>query len=354
MSVFSHPEFDNHEEVTFVSDALSGLKAIVAIHNTNRGPSLGGCRAWYYDSDDDALTDVLRLSKGMTYKASISNLALGGGKAVILKSSRTEVLSEEKILAFGHAVEKLHGRYITAEDVGTTTTYMEIIRKVTQNVVGLPRSTGFGSGNPSPVTAYGVYVGIKACISAQLGRDSLEGIKVAIEGAGSVGAELTRLLRNDNAIVYVADINPEAVRTCEKEYGAKGVELAEIYDQDVDVFSPCALGASINAKTIERLKASIVAGSANNQLKIHDDGILLKERGILYAPDYVINSGGLINVSYEGVGYSRQVALKHVEGIYDTLLEIFKLAEELNIPTSEAADKVAEKRFKDIQKHDAA
>jgi len=240
------------------------------------------------------------------------------------------------------------GRYITAEDVGTTAQHMEIMRGETKHVVGLPRSTGVGrSGNPSPVTAYGVFMGIKAAVQYQLGQESLKGIKVAVQGLGNVGHELCKLLHKEGSILFVTDLNEEAIQRSVEELGTTSVDSEDIYDQNVDVFSPCALGGSLNDSTIPKLKASIVAGGANNQLVKSDHGKVLKDKGILYAPDYVINAGGLINVTYEleGGEYSRDVALKHAGGIYDTLMEIFKLAEEKSISTSSAADQIAEKRF---------
>ena len=349
MGIFNHSEFDNHEEVLFSYDEKTGLKAIIAIHNTNRGPALGGCRVWPYETEEEALYDVLRLSEGMTYKAAISNLNIGGGKAVIIKDPECKEISEGQILSFGRQVEKMCGRYITAEDVGTTPSHMELMRGETKHVVGLPRISGEErSGNPSPVTAYGVYKGIMAAVKYKLGKESLENIKIAIQGAGNVGYELCKLLHKDGAILFVTDLRSEAVQKIVDEFHATAVERDAIYDQDVDVFSPCALGASIKEETIARLKASIVAGGANNQLERSQCGKILMDRGILYAPDYVINSGGLINVAYEYQGgvYDREKALEKVGGIYKTLMEIFKLAESKRCPTSEAADRIAEQRFK--------
>lgn len=350
MGVFNHSEFDNHEEVCFAHDKKTGLKAIIAIHNTKRGPALGGCRVWPYETEEEALYDVLRLARGMTYKAAISDLNLGGGKAVIIKDPNVQEISHDQIVSFGRQVEKMCGRYITAEDVGTTAAHMELIRGETKHVVGLPRASGEGrSGNPSPVTAYGIYKGIMAAVKHKLNKDSLKGIRIAVQGAGHVGYELCKLLSQDGAILLVTDIRPEAIDHIVKDCGATPISPKEIYEQDVDVFSPCALGASIKPETIAQLKASIVAGGANNQLEHPECGRLLMKKGILYAPDYVINSGGLINVTYEFQGgkYDRAVALKHVSRIYNTLMEIFELAERQECSTAEAADKVAEARFKD-------
>ena len=343
--VFSSTDFDCHERVVYCYDQPSGLRAIIAIHNTSRGPALGGSRAWRYSSETDALRDVLRLSRGMTYKAAMANLPLGGGKAVMMLPEDGTPLSNDMLRRFGDAVEGLGGHYITAEDVGTTAANMEIIRERTQHVVGLPRSTGGGSGDPSPVTAYGTWKGIQAAIAHQLGQNDLKGIRVAVQGVGSVGAELCRLLHESGASLVVADVNEEGLKEVVRQYNAETVGVDVIYDADVDVFCPCALGAILNSETIPRLKASIVAGAANNQLASPSHDALLSEKGILYAPDYVINAGGLINVTYEGPNYNREIALKHVDGIFDTLTEVFQRAVERNIPTGQAADEVAEQRF---------
>ncbi|MCP4923494.1 MAG: Glu/Leu/Phe/Val dehydrogenase, partial [bacterium] len=251
--VFSSTDFDCHERVVYCYDQPSGLKAIIAIHNTSRGPTLGGSRAWYYSSESEALRDVLRLSRGMTYKAAMANLPLGGGKAVIMLPEGQKSPSDEMLRRFGDAIEGLSGHYITAEDVGTTTANMEVIRERTQHVVGLPRSAQGGSGNPSILTAYGTWRGIQAAIAHQLGQDDLKGIRVAVQGVGSVGAELCRLLHESGASLVMTDVNEEALEEVVQKYGAQSVSIDEIYDADVDVFSPCALGATLNSETIPRL-----------------------------------------------------------------------------------------------------
>lgn len=350
MPIFTHEEFDNHEEVSFVHDRETGLKAIIAIHSTLLGPALGGCRVWPYESEAQALWDVLRLSRGMTYKAALAQLDFGGGKTVILKPPAAQEIPDKMILAFGRQVEKMGGRYITAEDVGTTPHHMTLVRQVTPHVVGLPSSTypHRGSGDPSLVTAFGVFQGIKAAVRYQLGQDTLEGIKVAIQGLGHVGFELAKLLHQEGVILYVSDINPTLVSRAIETYQAVSVPSETIYTLDVDVFCPCALGGILNDQTIPYLKASIVAGAANNQLLRQSHGDDLRGKGILYAPDYVINAGGLMNVAYEyqGASYSTQTALQKVTSIYTTLMEIFERSSSKNCSTSQAADELAEGRLK--------
>ncbi|MBS4029509.1 MAG: Glu/Leu/Phe/Val dehydrogenase [Ignavibacteriales bacterium] len=347
MDIFDKIQDKDHEEVVFCSDKTSHLKAIIAIHNTTLGPSLGGARMWMYSSTHDALEDALRLSRGMTYKAAVAGLNLGGGKAVIIGNpnmNKTEALFR----SFGRYVNGLGGRYITAEDVGTSVADMEYVRMETNYVTGIDRALG-GSGDPSPVTAYGVYVGIKACLNELTGKDSLEGKKIAVQGAGSVASYLIGHLAKDGAKVYVTDIFKEKVKPLVEKYHAEFIEPEAIYDVDADVFSPCALGAILNDNTIPRLKTKIVAGGANNQLadeKVH--GASLLERGILYAPDYVINAGGLINVANELEGYHRERALKQAERIYDTMKKIFSIAKEKNILPHQASSHLAEERLRAI------
>ncbi len=348
-SVFEAMSSKDHEQVVVCHDPDTGLKAIIAIHDTTIGPALGGCRMWNYASEDDALTDVLRLSRGMSYKAAIASLNLGGGKAVIIgdaKKQKTEILFR----SFGRFVEGLNGRYITAEDVGTTVTDMEWVRMETQYVTGISRALG-GSGDPSPVTAFGAFVGLKATVKQQLGQDNVSGLKVAVQGVGHVGYHLVKHLTEEGAKVFVTDIFDDSIKRVVDDFGAEAVGPDQIYNLDVDIYAPCALGATLNDETIPNLKCSIVAGAANNQLKVESEhGQMLKDRGILYAPDYAINAGGLINVANEIEGYNRERAFSQAEGIYDILLTIFKLAEEENIPTHKAANKVAEKRMEDISK----
>ncbi len=341
MAVFSAIDFDCHEQVSFFYDKIIGLKVVIAIHNTNRGPALGGCRMWPYTDEQHAITDALRLSRGMTYKAAMANLPFGGGKAVIIGDSHQDK-SPALFRAFGKCVEQLKGRYITAEDVGTSVEDMVFIREATTHVVGLPG----GSGDPSPFTAIGVYESIRSAVLYRLGKSSLKGVKVAVQGLGHVGYSLCKLLAEAGADLVVTDIEPELVGRAVTQFKATPVFPEEIYGVDVDVFSPCALGAIINDQTITQLQCTVVAGSANNQLESHAHGELLAKMKILYAPDYVVNAGGLIDVYYEGPAYNAEIVKLHVEGIHDTLLDVFHKAEKLNVSTSEAADLIAEERFK--------
>ncbi len=349
MSVFSHKEFADHEQVVFCCDPSVGLKAIVAIHNTNRGPALGGCRMWPYGSDEEALRDVLRLSRGMTYKSAISNLDLGGGKSVIIGNPRSDK-SEALLKAFGRFLEGLSGRYIAAEDSGTSVADMKVISQETKHVAGIvdkaTQEGGTRSGDPSPATAYGTFVGLKAAVKQRLGRDDLNGIKVAIQGVGNVGYRLAKHLHEAGAKLWVTDIYADQVQRAVDELGATAVGSDEIFALDVDVFAPCALGAIINDDTLNRIRATVVAGAANNQLAEPRHGEELMQRGILYAPDYVINAGGIIDVSYERYGFDGDKLMKHVEGIYDTLMEIFERAKQENRPTGVVADEIAEERFR--------
>ncbi|WP_242926357.1 Glu/Leu/Phe/Val family dehydrogenase [Pontibacter vulgaris] len=348
-SIFGQISEYNHEKVVFCHDHETGLKAIIGIHNTVLGPALGGTRMWSYASDAEALDDVLRLSRGMTYKAAISGLNLGGGKAVIIgdaKKDKTEALMRR----YGRFVKNLNGAYITAEDVGTTTKDMEYIKMETDHVAGLPEAVG-GSGDPSPVTAYGTYMGMKAAAKKAYGSDSLSGKKISVQGVGHVGGYLVELLAKENAQVFITDIYEDRLKEISTKYGAKVVGMDEIYDLDVDIYAPCALGGTVNDNTIERLKCQIIAGSANNQLRdetVH--GPALIERGIFYAPDFLINAGGLINVYSELQGYNRESAYAQTERIYGYTLDIFELAEKEGIYTQLAATKLAEKRIQSIGK----
>jgi leucine dehydrogenase len=347
MPIFGHIEKHDHEQVVFCSDKLSGLRAIIAVHNTNLGPALGGTRMWMYTTDEEPLVDVLRLSRGMTYKAAVAGLNLGGGKAVIIgdpNKDKTEALFR----AFGRFVEGLAGRYITAEDVGTDVRDMEYVRMETKYVTGIDRALG-GSGDPSPVTAFGVYVGMKASMKELTGSDSLKGKNIAVQGAGHVAQYVCEHLANEGAKIFVSDIFDDKVRHLASKVRAEVVAPEKIYEVDADVFCPCALGAIINDATIPRLKAKIIAGGANNQLadeKRH--GQMLIGRGIMYAPDYAINAGGLINVYNELEGYSQERALKQAEGIYDTMLKIYAIAKREKIPTFQASNRLAEDRMRTI------
>ena len=335
-----------HEQVAIFHDPKSGLKGIVAIHNTVLGPALGGCRMWNYANESEALVDVLRLSKGMTYKAAIAGLNLGGGKAVLIGNSKVEK-TESLFRSFGRFVEGLGGRYITAEDVGTSIRDMEYVRMETDYVTGISQALG-GSGDPSPVTAYGVFIGMKACISQKMGKNNFEGLKIAIQGLGHVGMHLCKYLYDAGAKLYVTDIDPMIMGEAIEQFSASPVDPNEILNMDVDIYAPCALGATIDKKTINQLKCKIIAGAANNQLAENKLGIELKKKNILYAPDYAINAGGLINVSNELEGYNRDRAFSQAEGIYDTLMEIFYRSEKEDISTNKASDLQAEDRLEKI------
>lgn len=347
--VLGRMEQHDHEEVLFCFDRATGLKAIIAIHDTTLGPALGGTRMWPYASEAEALNDVLRLSRGMTYKSALAGLDLGGGKAVIIGDARTQK-TEAMFRRFGQFVESLNGRYITAEDVGMSTTEMVNIRKETRNVAGLPEEMG-GSGDPSPVTAYGVYCGMKAAAKQAYGSDDLRNRKVSIQGGGNVGRYLAGYLVKDGAKVFITDIHDDKLAVIKAEHTAVTlVKPEEVYDLDVDIYSPCALGATVNDDTLKRLKCSVIAGAANNQLadeSVHGKAVMKK--GILYAPDFLINAGGIINCAWERKGYNRKAALGQTEAIYDTALRIFKASADLDIPTYLAANQAAEHRISGIR-----
>jgi leucine dehydrogenase len=339
-----------HEQVVFCHDEATGLKAIVAVHNTVLGPALGGTRMWNYTTEQEAITDVLRLSRGMTFKASISGINLGGGKAVIIGDART--MKQEALLRrFGKFVNSLNGKYITAEDVNMKTSDMEYIQMETKHVTGLPESMG-GSGDPSPVTAYGVYLGMKAASKKAYGNDSLSGKKIAVQGVGQVGMHLVEYLVKENAKVFVTDLFEEKLKGLEHKSGVTVVGQEEIYDLDADIYAPCALGATINDNTVERLRCNIIAGAANNQLMDEvRHAYMLMDRSITYAPDFLINAGGLINVYNEYLGnYNRKRAFEQAEKIYDTCLHILTVADREKISSQEAAIKLAEKRIGQIGK----
>lgn len=343
MELFRYMEKYDYEQLLFCQDKASGLKAIVAIHDTTLGPALGGTRMWQYDSEEAAIEDALRLARGMTYKNAAAGLNLGGGKTVIIGDPRKDK-SEEMFRAFGRFLQGLNGRYITAEDVGTNVEDMDTIHEETDYVTGI--SVAFGSsGNPSPVTAYGVYRGMKAAAKEAFGSDSLEGKTVAVQGVGHVAYHLCKHLHDEGAYLIVTDINKEAVERAMDDFDAKAVDPNEIYGVDCDIFAPCALGAVINDDTIPQLKAKVIAGSANNQLKDESHGDQIDEMGIAYAPDYVINAGGVINVADELHGYNRERAMKKVEGIYDNVAKVFEIAKRDHIPTYAAADRLAEERI---------
>lgn len=338
----------DHEQVVFCHNKDVGLKAIIAIHNTVLGPALGGTRMWNYKSEEDALVDVLRLSKGMTYKAATAGLNLGGGKAVIIGDPKTQK-TEALFRAFGRFVNSLNGRYITAEDVGTTVREMEYVYMETPWVTGIPKAFG-GSGDPSPYTAHGVLMGIKASVKEKLGADNLKGVRVAVQGLGNVGYHLVEYLAKEQAIVTVTDIDAEKVKKVGAQFGAKTVSPDEIIGTECDVFSPCALGAVVNDQSMQKFKTKVICGGANNQLAEPKHGDQLREMGILYAPDYVTNAGGLMNVFVELEGYSPDRALDKTVQVYDNLMKVFAIANRDNVGTHTAADRLAEERISLIGK----
>lgn len=345
MGIFEMMEKMGHEQVVFCYDKASGLKAIIGVHDTTLGPALGGTRMWNYEKEEDALTDVMRLSRGMSYKNAAMGLNLGGGKAVIWGNAKTDK-SEELFRAFGTFVQSLGGRYITAEDVNTTVEDMNYVLMETEHVSG----RGDMSGDPSPVTAFGVYRGIKAAAKFAFGTESLKGKVVAVQGLGKVGYHLCEHLHDEGAKLIVTDINQDAIAKAVAEFGATAVGPNEIYGVECDIYAPCALGASVNDETIPQLKCKVIAGAANNQLKEARHAEVLKEKGILYAPDFVINGGGVINVAEEfnASGYSRDRAYARVGTIYDKLMKVFTIAQEQNITTAKAADLMAEARMSKI------
>lgn len=348
MDLFEKMKEYDYEQLCFCQDENSGLKAIIAIHDTTLGPALGGARMWTYTSEQAAIEDALRLARGMTYKNAAAGLNLGGGKAVIIGDPRKDK-NEAMFRAFGRYVQSFNGRYITAEDVGTTVEDMDLIHEETDFVTGVSQAFG-SSGDPSPITAYGVYRGMKAAAKEAFGTDLLEGKTIAVQGVGNVAFTLCRYLHEEGANLIVTDINKEAVKRAVEQFGAKAVEPDEIYNVSCDIFAPCALGAVINDETIDQMKAQVIAGSANNQLKEAKHGEIIHEKGIVYAPDYVINAGGVINVADEMNGYNKERALKKVESIYDNIAKVIEISKRDRIPTSLAADRMAEERIKTISK----
>jgi leucine dehydrogenase len=343
MKVFERLQDAGYEQLVFCQDEVSGLKAIICIHDTTLGPALGGLRMWNYNSEEDAIEDVLRLAKGMTYKAAVAGLNHGGGKAVIIGDARKDK-SESLFRMFGRYVEGLNGRYITAEDVGTTETDMELIHLETSYVTGYSSASG-SAGNPSPATAFGVYQGIRAAAYEVFGDASLEGKTIAVQGIGNVAFRLLGHLAKEGAKLIVTDIVEQQVAKAIVEYGATTVSPDEIYDVECDFYAPCALGAVINDKTIDRLKCKVIAGAANNQLHEPRHGELLQQRGILYVPDYVINAGGVIHVADELTGYNQERVMQKVAKIYDTVLDIFAIAKREQLTTHLAASHLAEERI---------
>ena len=348
MPIFEQLSTMGHEQVVYCSDITTGLKAIIAIHDTTLGPALGGCRMWNYSSDEEALTDVLRLSRGMTYKAAVSGLNLGGGKAVIIGDPE-KLKSEALFRTFGRFIKSLNGRYITAEDVNIRVQDMEQVALETDYVTGISSRIG-GSGDPSPITALGVFYGIKASVFHKLRKHSLNGLSISIQGCGSVGTYLCQLLKNEGAKLFAADLSPDNLDYVVKEFGAEAVDIDQIHALPVEVFAPCALGGILNPQTIPDIKAPIIAGGANNQLLDEDrDGEMVKQREILYAPDYVINAGGLINVYQELQGYDRKAAEGKVKNIYDILLQIYQEAERSQMTTNMASARLAENRIAGVR-----
>ncbi|MBK7691706.1 MAG: Glu/Leu/Phe/Val dehydrogenase [Bacteroidetes bacterium] len=346
-TVFQLMQELEHEQIVICNDPHSKLKAIIAIHNTTLGPALGGTRMWNYVSDDDAMIDALRLSRGMTYKAAISGLNLGGGKAVIIGDPSLK--SEALWRRYGKFVNSLNGKYITAEDVNTSASDMEYIHLETKHVTGIPEYMG-GSGDPSPFTAYGVFVGMKACAKKHYGTDDLQGKRVLVQGVGHVGQYLVGHLVDAGAQVYITDINETRIKETTDKFKVEFIAPERMLDVDLDIYAPCALGATINDDSMQKLRCPIIAGAANNQLaieKVH--GAQLIEKGILYAPDFLINAGGLVNVAAEAGGaYNREKVTKDVEKIYDRILDIFALSENEKITTQEAAIRIAQKRIDDV------
>ncbi len=346
--IFETLDTTGHEQIVFCHNKDAGLKAIIAIHNTVLGPALGGTRMWPYKSEDEALNDVLRLSRGMTYKNAVAGLNLGGGKAVIIGDPAKDK-SEALFRAFGQFVESLGGRYITAEDVGIDVNDMEFVFRETEYVTGVQQVHG-GSGDPSPFTAYGTLQGLMATLHKKFGDEEVGKHSYAVQGLGHVGMEFVKLLKERGAKIFVTDINKQLVDKAVSEYGAEAVGLDEIYDVNADVYSPCALGGTINEKTLPRLKAKIICGAANNQLATNEIGDELQRRGILYAPDYAVNAGGVMNVSLEIDGYNRERAMRMMRTIYHNLGRIYEISERDGIPTYQAADRLAEERINAIGK----
>ncbi len=348
MKIFNYLEEYDYEQLIFAQDNESGLKAIIVIHDTTLGPALGGTRMWTYKSEDDAIIDSLRLARAMTYKAAAAGLNLGGGKAVIIGDPSKDK-SEALFRSFGRYIQSLNGRYITAEDVGTSVQDMDWVHLETDYVTGI--SPVFGSGgDPSPATAYGTYIGMKAAAKVAFGDDSLMGKTIAVQGIGSVAYNLLKYLHDEGANLIVTDIFEEKIRLAVKEFGAKTVSADEIYGVECDIFSPNALGSIINDDTIPQFKAKLIAGAANNQLQEEHHGDLLHEKGIIYAPDFVINAGGLINVADELEIFNQERAKKKIEKIYDNILKVFEIVERDGIPSNIAVNRLAEERIEKMRK----
>ncbi|SFE31554.1 Glu/Leu/Phe/Val family dehydrogenase [Alteribacillus iranensis] len=347
MQIFDRMVTDDYEQVVVCQDKASGLKGIIAIHDTTLGPALGGTRMWNYHSEEEAFTDVLRLAKGMTYKNAAAGLSLGGGKAVIIGDPRHDK-KEELFRAFGRFIEGLNGRYITAEDVGTSSKDMDVIFEETNYVTGITDESG-KSGDPSPMTALGVYHGMKAAANEAFGTSDLLGKTVAVQGVGSVSYPLCQHLYEEGASLVVTDIHEDAVQRAVRDFNAVKVAPDEIYEVDCDIFCPCALGGIIKNDTIKKLKAKVIAGSANNQLHTNEDGDLLFQKGIIYAPDYIINAGGVIQIEVELTGGNKEKVQEKVKNIYNTVQNVFAISKRDKIPTYKAADTLAEERLEKLK-----
>lgn len=342
--MFDHPANDGHERVVFAQDAATGLQTIIAVHSTALGPAVGGCRLWRYDSVDAALTDALRLSRGMSYKNAMAELPLGGGKAVILlpQGGKTPQLMQ----AFGQAVNDLGGKYVTAEDVGATVADMHEVAKFTRYVSGVAQTAVIGDGNPSPQTALGVFLGLKAAVQFKLGKPSVDGLRIGVQGLGGVGMEVCRLLAAEGARLVVADLNPQAVARAVADFGAEACDSNAILFQRVDALAPCALGAVLNEHTIPRLQTKVIAGAANNQLATHQDAARLQAADILYAPDYVINAGGIISAGREYLGNTSAAEIQaQIARIPARLIDIFTRSADTGQPTGDIADALAREKL---------
>ena len=341
-SVWDYPDFDAHEGLHLFTDPASGLRAVIAVHSTALGPAAGGVRFWHYADDSRAVTDALRLSRGMSYKNAMAGLELGGGKGVVLAPAPGAVITEAQLQAFGRAVESLGGRYVTAEDVGMSEARMKVIAQHTRYVSGLPVAQGAAGGDPGPYTAHGVYLGVKAAAKRGLGADDMKGVRVAIQGTGSVGGGLARLLAKDGAVLTIADVDRARAEALAAQIGASVAAPEAILSTDADIVSPNALGAILTETSIAQLKARIVAGGANNQLATREDGRRLHEAGVVYAPDYVINAGGIINVGLEYLGHGDEAeVMARIATIPGRLDQVWDEAAATGDPTADVADRIA-------------
>ena len=342
MATWGFPDFDDHEGVHLFTDPASGLRAVIAVHSTTLGPAAGGVRFWHYADEARGITDALRLSRGMSYKNAMAGLALGGGKGVVLAGEAGATITHEQLVAFGRAVESLAGAYVTAEDVGMSEERMKVIAGETRYVSGLPVAEGAAGGDPGPYTAHGVYLGVKAAAKRGLGADDMKGVRVAIQGVGSVGGGLARLLAKDGAVLTLADVNAARAQALADELGAATMAADEILTADVDIVSPNALGAVLNGASIPVLKAKVVAGGANNQLATREDGRRVHDAGLLYAPDYVINAGGIINVGLEYLGHGDEAeVMARIAAIPGRLEQIWDEGETSGDPIADVADRIA-------------